>query len=528
MSTTSIADPRGVSVGRFRGMMIDAARQPENVSYYHRQIDFAADWGLNALLFRLADDQGCSVRFDSRPGLVTHQHALTRSQVGELVAHARERGIELIPEVESFGHTRYITDVSAYAELSDRDPSDPEFNGLSPVHPQTLPLMADLYAEAAELFPGRYLHGGCDEVNWGGSAVSREALKTRSRQQIWVDYLNQLNRIAHKLNRELIIWADHVMRKEPEILPALDKSIILMDWDYWTDDPAVLRSFADRALDAGHRLIGSPALNWCKWGPRNGTPQLRNIDAFVNAYGQIEDPRCLGIIVTNWTPPRYLPGTIWDGIAYAATALVEGCDVAQQQGFARFVERHYAAPWDRLWADVFQSLYDLAPAAWGCGQVWLRPRLPVPWQDEASLNAALQTGRRVDPAYNRLLSQLIQCRPTVRQHHDDFESLLVSVEYLENLFWRESALVAANAAADHETALRQTIETIARRDQKVVEALKAQWDLERPSSGDGRLSTTTNFRELEQLIPYMMNAAAYSAALAKNPADLIALSKRGA
>lgn len=508
--------------------MIDAARQPENLSYYHRQIDFTADWGLNSLLFRLADDQGCAVRFERRPGLVTHQHALARSQVAELVAHARERGIELIPEVESFGHTRYITEAAAYADMSDRDPSDPEFNGLCPVHPQALPLMADLYAEAAELFPGRYLHGGCDEVNWGGSALSREALKSRSRQQVWSDYLNALNDIARELNRELIIWADHVMRKEPEILLALDKSIILMDWDYWNEDPATIRSYAGRALDAGHRLIGSPALNWCKWGPRNGTAQLRNIDAFVNAYGGIEDPRCLGVIVTNWTPSRYLPGTIWDGIAYAATAMDEGCNVAQQEAFARFVERHYAAPWDRLWADVFQSLYDLAPAGWGCGQVWLRPRLPVPWFDEASLAATLQADRCVDPAYNRLLSQMIQCRPNVRQHHDDFESLLASVEYMENLFWRESALVAASTETDSEIALRRTIATIARRDRKIVDLLKLHWDLERPSTGECRQSTTTNFREPDQLIPTMIKAAAYSTALAENPAVLIALLKKGA
>ena len=61
MSTTSIADPRGVSVGRFRGMMIDAARQPENVSYYHRQIDFAADWGRTRCCsaWRMTKDARC-------------------------------------------------------------------------------------------------------------------------------------------------------------------------------------------------------------------------------------------------------------------------------------------------------------------------------------------------------------------------------------------------------------------------------------------------------------------------------------
>jgi hypothetical protein len=506
-------------------MMVDAARQPSSLSHYHRLIDFSADWGLNTLLFRLCDDQGCAVRFASRPGLVTHEHALTRPQVGELVAHARECGIEMIPEIESFGHTRYITDAATYAAMSDRDPADPEFNGLCPVHPQTLKLLSDLFEEAAEMFPGRYLHGGCDEVNWGGSALSRDALRHKTRQQIWSGYLNALNDIARKLHRDWIIWADHVLRKDPDILLGLDKSIILMDWDYWNDDPAAIRSYAQRAIESGHRIVGSPALNWCKWGPRNGTAQLRNIDAFVNAYQDIESPRCLGIIVTNWTPTRYLPGTIWDGMAYAATAMREGCGAAHEEAFARFVQKHYAATWDRLWADVFQSLYDFAPSGWGCGQIWLRPRLPIPWHDEASLIAALQAGRQVDPPYNRLLSQLIQCRPMVRQHHDDFDSLVASVEYMENLFWRESAIVAAGTEAD-EAALHRVIVTIARRDQKVLDMLRAHWDLDRPSSGEGRQSSITNMREPDQLIPTMLKATTYSASLANRPAEFAGLVKR--
>ena len=78
MSTPTI-DSRDAASGRYRGMMIDAARQPESLPYYHRLIDFCADWGLNTLLFRLCDDQGCAVRFERRPDLVTHEHALNRA-----------------------------------------------------------------------------------------------------------------------------------------------------------------------------------------------------------------------------------------------------------------------------------------------------------------------------------------------------------------------------------------------------------------------------------------------------------------
>ena len=79
------------------------------MDYYRRLIAFSADWGFNALVFRLADDQGAAIRFESHPEFFTHKNALTAAQVRELVAYGQQRGVELIPEIESFGHTKFIT-----------------------------------------------------------------------------------------------------------------------------------------------------------------------------------------------------------------------------------------------------------------------------------------------------------------------------------------------------------------------------------------------------------------------------------
>ena len=47
---------------RLKGFMIDAARLVESCSYYHRLIDFCAEWGYNTIVFRLTDDEGCALR----------------------------------------------------------------------------------------------------------------------------------------------------------------------------------------------------------------------------------------------------------------------------------------------------------------------------------------------------------------------------------------------------------------------------------------------------------------------------------
>lgn len=493
--------------------MADAARLVESPAYYHRLIDFCADWGLNAIVFRLTDDQGCSMRFASHPELVTHANALTPDQMRELAQHGQTRGVELIPEIESFGHATCIT--TAYPELADTDPAK-HFTGLIPIHPRSLEIVTDLYREAASIFPSRYLHGGCDEVNWGFSEMSREALKTRSRAQVWGEYLNKLNAAARGCGKELIVWADHVLRKESGILELLDKAIILHDWCYWDNEQGELHGHAKAAMDAGHRVLGGPALNWCRWGPRIGTPQLRNVESFAEVYRRFEDARCMGVLVTQWVPGRYLPGSMWDGVAYAGVALNEGAAPARAHAMQRFVERHYGALWNDTWADVLASVYDLAPPRAQCAPGWMAPTLPVPWKSEEDLRGVVARGDAARPAFTRVLSQLAVCRQEVRRNLNDFEDFVLSIEYLEHLHWRDRVLLEASRAPTADGVA--LVSLIAQRDARLLSRLDAEWDRHRPATSPSKTQAFPFMHPEDQLHFTFREAAVFSAELAREPA----------
>ena len=136
-----------------RGLMVDAGRVPESMDYYRRVIDFCADWQLNTLHFRIADDQGSALRFASVPDLLTHNNAFTPEELKGLAQYAKSHGVELLPELESFGHTGYITRSPAYAHLLDRSAQgSSEFTGITPVNPETLQLFDKLYQEIATIF----------------------------------------------------------------------------------------------------------------------------------------------------------------------------------------------------------------------------------------------------------------------------------------------------------------------------------------------------------------------------------------
>ena len=510
---------KATEAGRLYGLMADAGRVPEDPSYYRRAIDFCREWNMNAYLISLADDQGCALRFKSHPELITHKNSLTHEQARDLARYAQQRGVELIPEIESFGHTHYITGVPQYAHLADAIKGGRNnLSAVCPVASETLKLFSDLYREVAEIFPSRYFHGGCDEVNWGGSELSREALKKKSRDEIWAEYLNSLDEIAHGLGKELIVWGDYVLHKQPGVLPRLNKDIIVMDWQYFVTDPQPLEEAARKIIDTGLRAIGAPAIISCRWGPRAGANALRNIDAYADAYRRVSSPRALGVIVTNWVPSRYIQGSLWDTYAYAGVALNEGSAAARASAFRRFVEKFYQAPWDENWSDVFTTLYEITPNRRSCSPAWMQPVLPIPWRSDDELKAAAQSGMVDAPPFRRLLSQLVFSEAQVRDHFDDFLTFRLAVEYLEHVFWRITVL-AEEAAKPERTpeSVASLIRTIALRDRRLFERLDASWNKGRAADAAARTGPVFDLRPGDQLVYTFQQAATYSEQLARDP-----------
>lgn len=522
----SVAGFAGLGPDRLRGLTVDAARLPEKPAYYRRLIDFCRDWKLNALLFRLTDDQGSMLRFESHPELITHAHALTPAQARDLARYGEQQGVTVIPEVESFGHSRYITDVPKHAHLADRQPGGHAgFGGLIPVDPETLALISDLYREVAGIFPSPYLHGGCDEVNWGGSELSRRALQTKSRAKLWAQYLNSLDDVCRGLGKELIVWGDFVVHKEPGILPLLSKRVIVMDWQYYVTDPQPLAQVAHQVIDRGLRAIGGPAIISCEWGPRAGDLQLRNIDAYAEAYAGTSDARSLGVIVTNWVPSRYLQGSLWDSFAYAAVALRQGSAAARETAFHSFVERFYGASWNSAWQEVFETYYRITPNRHSCAPQWQGPRLPVPWASEADLHRLLSSEAIEAPLFAELRSRLAALEPSVRRNRSDFSSLALSVEYLEHAY-RRDALVRSAAKTPDRRSAKALIGDLADRDRRLVEKLDADWDVGRFADSPGRLAAIVELGPADQLLFRMHQAAEFSGRLASSGGEFARLLER--
>ena len=329
-----------IRVEKIRGFMIDAPRATESLGYYFRLIDFCRKEQMNTIIFRLTDDQGSAYLFTSHPELNMREGAFSADELKQLIVYAEKAGIQMIPEIESFGHSRYITHTKRYRFLNDSAEGN-EYNALCPVSDSTLKLMKELYTEVAAIFPSPYFHIGCDEVNWGGSELSKNALKTRSKNQIWAGYVNTLNGYVRLLGKKTIIWGDVPLYVEKDVLDLLDKDLVIMDWNYSETNKAKVDSIAHASLKRGFSVIGCPGVSWCRWGTRVGRQQFENINAYAEVYCNMDDPDNLGIIMSNWIPKRYLQNSQWDTYTIAAEILKNKGGYHYMDAIPAFVEDHF-------------------------------------------------------------------------------------------------------------------------------------------------------------------------------------------
>jgi hexosaminidase len=222
---------------KWRGLLLDTSRHFFSVATIKRQIDAMAAAKYNIFHWHLTDDQGW--RFESKKYPKLHKLAAdgefyTRKQIRDVVAYARARGIQVLPEIDMPGHASAIA--VAYPELmSAPGPYAMEYRWgvhkptLNPANEKVYEFADAIIAEAAELFPFEYFHIGGDEVDpehWNTnpaiqSFMQLQGLKDHRALQA---YFNQrLQKILQKHQRKMIGW-DEIQH------PDLPKDIVIHSW----------------------------------------------------------------------------------------------------------------------------------------------------------------------------------------------------------------------------------------------------------------------------------------------------------
>ncbi len=240
----------------WRGLMLDVSRHFFSKADVKVFLDDMARYKYNRFHWHLTDDQGWRIEIKSLPKLTsvgawrpdrkgkwantvtpaldepkTYGGFYTQEDIKEVVAYAKSKFIEVIPEVDIPGHSMAF--ITAYPKLS-TTPNYPyqvnasdDFmdweginghatsridNSLDPSNEMVYEYLDKVFSEIAPLFPFEYIHMGGDENaknNWDKSTnvhalMKKEGLKNQNEVQSY--FVRRVQKIINSKGKKLMGW----------------------------------------------------------------------------------------------------------------------------------------------------------------------------------------------------------------------------------------------------------------------------------------------------------------------------------
>jgi hexosaminidase len=262
---------------KWRGIMFDVSRHFFSKAEVETVLDTMALHKFNTFHWHLTDDHGWRIEIKKYPKLTQigawrssagfgfdpkasdaygpdgrYGGFYTQGDIREVVKYAAARHITVVPEIEMPGHATAA--LAAYPQYScTGGPFEPImtagiFNGIyDPSKEGTFEFLAGVLKEVGQLFPGKYIHVGGDEVpkdTWKTNAacqalMKREGLKNEEELQSW--FMRRIEKIVNSTGHSMIGWS--------EILQGgLATNAAVMDWI----------GGAREAATAGHDVVMTP------------------------------------------------------------------------------------------------------------------------------------------------------------------------------------------------------------------------------------------------------------------------------
>jgi hexosaminidase len=260
----------------YRGMHLDVSRHFFDVNFIKKQLDVLAMFKINKFHWHLTDDQGWRIEISKYPklteisakrvegdGTTYGPHFYTQEQIKEVVAYAKIRFIEVIPEIEMPGHA--VAVLTAYPQISCTGGPFEVRNvwGISDDvfcagNEATFTFIETVISEIAPLFESQYIHIGGDECpkkRWKDCPKCQAKIKElnlvtdsshTAEERLQSYFIKRVEKILQKNNKKLIGW--------DEILEGgLAPSATVMSWRGEKGGIA--------AANLGHDVIMTPQ-NW--------------------------------------------------------------------------------------------------------------------------------------------------------------------------------------------------------------------------------------------------------------------------
>lgn len=187
----------------FRFIHWDTKHHRENMETLRRYIDWSAYFKVNAIAFELED----KYEYPRHP-VIGGPNALTKTEMEELTQYARDRFIQLIPNVQAPAHMGYVLKHKEFEHLRAEKESNYQ---ICMCDEEAMELIFDMYQDLIDATPGvDYFFVSTDEVYYAGICGKCKAeYNDENRSRIWVDYLNRVDKWMAERGRRVLAWVEY-------------------------------------------------------------------------------------------------------------------------------------------------------------------------------------------------------------------------------------------------------------------------------------------------------------------------------
>lgn len=239
----------------WRGVMIDLARDFHELHVLYEYVDMCRFYKIKYLHLHFTDDQSYTLPSRAYPKLSTEGRFYTEDELRGLIAYAKSRGVQIIPEMDVPGHA---TSFAAYPDVFGDD-------GIICLSDESIAGMKALFTELCELFAdSEYIHIGGDEAaisKWTTCEKCLSAFRNRGvnvdmedkralSEIMYATFISEMCQAVLACGKTPVVWEGFAA----EVNHLIPREAVIMSWENFYQITPSLQA-------AGFRLVN------CSWSP---------------------------------------------------------------------------------------------------------------------------------------------------------------------------------------------------------------------------------------------------------------------
>lgn len=288
------------------------------------------------------------------------QEPFTIGEFRELEHYAKQNGIDLVGNLNTFGHMTDWLALNNFASLAECPEGFLQWgflfppSTLNPLNPDSQTFVQTLLQDILPHSTSALFHVNGDEPFELGRGYSKDACESLGRGQVYARFMNPILDLIHQHHKRPMLWAD-VVFEHPEILQDLH-DVIYVDWGYESHHP-----FEERAslLESKQKpfLLAPGTSSWNSLSGRlkNATSNVQQAIHSAHLHG------AQGVLLTDWgdfghmqfPSASVIPLCIFALLAYQGEQSSQPCSTLATKVFFESESSYYTL-WERL-----GSLYEL-------------------------------------------------------------------------------------------------------------------------------------------------------------------------